>query len=71
MRCYFMRDGHIAAVELLSDVSDAAAIAQAVVLFKDRQDKYAGFEVWDRARFVHRFPADDNTKISDNPITAA
>lgn len=63
-----MRDGHIAAVELLSDVSDAAAIAQALVLFKEHQDKYAGFEIWDRARFVYRFPVDDdNTSNQPKP----
>jgi len=53
-----MRDGHIAAVELLTDASDAAALAQARKLFEERKDKYAGFEIWDRARFVHRFPAE-------------
>ncbi|HEV2162209.1 MAG TPA: hypothetical protein VGR52_08270 [Stellaceae bacterium] len=66
-----MRDGHIAAVELLSDASDAAAIAQALVLFKERQDKYASFEIWDRARFVYRFPADDDTTSGDKPKPAA
>ena len=65
-----MRDGHIAAVELLSDVSDAAAIGQALVLFKERQDKFAGFEIWDRARFVYRFPADDGTKNGGKPKPA-
>lgn len=63
-----MRDGHIAAVELLTDVSDAVVIAQALVLFKERQDKYAGFEIWDRARFVYRFPVDDdNTSNQPKP----
>lgn len=56
MRCYFMRDGHIGAVELLTDTSDAAAIAEAQALFEQRKGKFAGFEVWDRARFVHRYP---------------
>ncbi|MGH6983109.1 MAG: hypothetical protein ACRED7_02205 [Stellaceae bacterium] len=58
MRCYFMRDGHIGAVEILADTSDAAAVAQAQALFEQRKDKFAGFEVWDRARFVHRYPPD-------------
>ncbi|MGH6983888.1 MAG: hypothetical protein ACREEI_06660 [Stellaceae bacterium] len=49
--------------------ADAAAIAQALVLFKERQDKYAAFEVWDRARFVYRFPVDD--KRIDKPKPAA
>jgi|SRR5690348_16398739 len=60
VRCYFMRNGHIGAVELLTDESDAAAIAQAQTLFEERKHKYVGFEVWDRARFVHRFPPDGN-----------
>lgn len=58
MRCYFMRDGHIGAVEMLTGTSDAAAIAQAQALFEQCKDKFAGFEVWDRARFVHRYPPD-------------
>ncbi|MDE1903843.1 MAG: hypothetical protein KGI46_08305 [Alphaproteobacteria bacterium] len=66
MRCYFLRDGHIGAVELLTDVSDEAAIKEAEALFKERQDKYAGYEVWDRARFVHRFPANGNGKKNGN-----
>ncbi|MGH6990676.1 MAG: hypothetical protein ACREE3_12330 [Stellaceae bacterium] len=67
MRCYFMRDGHIAGVELLSDVSDTAAIAEALVLFKERQDKYVAFEIWDRARFVYRFPVDDKRNDRSKP----
>jgi len=71
VRCYFMRDGHIAAVELLTDTSDVAAIAQALELFAKREGKYAGFEVWDRARFVYRFPKDDEAKGDDEPKPAA
>jgi hypothetical protein len=56
VRCYFMRDGHIAAVDLVPDTSDAAAIEQAQERFTRRQDKFTGFEVWDRARVVHRQP---------------
>lgn len=65
MRCYFMRNGHIGAVELLTDSSDAAAIEQAQALFEQRKDKFAGFEVWDRARFVHRYPRDPNDGRKD------
>jgi len=65
-----MRDGHIGAVEELTDVSDTEAIAQALVLFKERQDKYTGFEIWDRARFVYRFPVDGGGK-SDKPKPAS
>ncbi|MDE2228509.1 MAG: hypothetical protein KGL11_05655 [Alphaproteobacteria bacterium] len=55
MRCYFMRGGHIGAVEVLTDSSDAAAIKQAEGLFRERSEKFDGFEIWDRARFVHRY----------------
>lgn len=58
MRCYFLREGHIGAVEVLTDASDDAAVKEAEALFAKRKDKedFAGFEVWDRARFVHRYP---------------
>jgi len=52
-----MRNGHIGAVELVTDASDAAAIKQALGVFETRsKDGFAGFEVWDRARLVHRHP---------------
>jgi hypothetical protein len=56
VRCYLMRDGHIGAVELVSDASDEAALAEAKALFAKRNDVFSGFEIWDRARFVHRHP---------------
>ena len=58
MRCYFMRDGHIAAVEVLTaGVSDAEAIEISRALFHEREASgfYDGFEVWDQARHVYRF----------------
>ena len=57
MRCYFMREGHIGAVEMVTDASDEAAVAEAKSLFAKRKDAFSGFEIWDRARFVHRHPA--------------
>lgn len=57
MRCYFMRDGHFGAVEVLPDASDAEAIQQAETLFEERKkDGFTGFEVWDCARLVRRHP---------------
>ncbi len=56
MRCYLLRGGHICAVELLDGPSDAAVIDQARALFEKRKKEFQGFEVWDRARFVHRHP---------------
>ena len=56
MRCYFLRGGHIGAVEVLTEEADEAAIKHAVALFENRKKEFEGFEVWDRARFVYRHP---------------
>jgi hypothetical protein len=56
MRCYFMRDGHIEAVEELPGLSDEQAIAKAHALFSERKHLFEGFEVWDRARVLIRHP---------------
>jgi hypothetical protein len=56
MRCYFMRDGHIEAVEELPGLSDEEAIAKAHALFSQRKHLFEGFEVWDRARVLIRRP---------------
>lgn len=56
MRCYLMRRGHIAAVEVLDGASDRAIIEQARAIFEERKTDYEGFEVWDCARFVYRSP---------------
>jgi hypothetical protein len=55
MRCYFMLDGHIAGVEILTVASDDDAIKQAEALFRERSQQFAGFEIWDRSRPVYRF----------------
>lgn len=56
MRCYLMREGHIRAVEMVTDTSDEAAINEARTLFERRRNEFADFEVWDRARLVYRDP---------------
>ena len=61
MRCYFMRDGHIAAVELLDVNSDEEAVEKCKALFEKWKSKYDGFEVWDRARKIaHGPPREDD-----------
>jgi hypothetical protein len=62
MRCYFMKGGHIAAVELLSGTTDEERIAEARELFtmKGLPRGAEGFEVWDQARFVYRYPDTPN-----------
>jgi hypothetical protein len=56
MRCYFMRDGHIEAVEEVPGLSDEEAIAKAHALFSERKHLFEGFEVWDRTRVLIRHP---------------
>ena len=56
MRCYFMRRGHIEAVEVLTVLSDEDAMEQCRQLFKERSERFEGFEVWDRNRYVYRYP---------------
>jgi hypothetical protein len=56
MRCYFIRDGHISAVAVLTATSDADAMKQAEALYEERAGHITGFELWDEARFVYRHP---------------
>lgn len=58
MRCYFMRAGHIAAVEFLQHGSDENLIKQGKILFNERANGlYDGFDVWDGKRRLHVYPA--------------
>jgi hypothetical protein len=56
MRCYFVRGGHIAAVEILDVKSDEEAVEKCAALFEELKSKFDGFEVWDRGRAVFRHP---------------
>jgi hypothetical protein len=56
MRCYFMRDGHIAVVEEIPGLSDEEAIAKAHALFSERKHLFEGFDLWDRTRVLIRHP---------------
>ena len=56
MRCYFMRGGHIEAVEELPGLADEDAIAKAHALFAERKHLFEGFELWERARVLIRHP---------------
>ena len=61
MRCSFLREGHIAAVELLDVKSDEEAVEKCKALFEERKSKFEGFEVWDRARKIaHGPPREDD-----------
>jgi hypothetical protein len=53
MLCYFLREGHIAGVEILPPgLSDEDAIARVHRLSLKRKGPFDGFEVSDHARFV-------------------
>ena len=56
MQCYFMRDGHIEAVEELPGLADNEAITKAHALFSERRHSFEGFELWDRSRVLIRHP---------------
>ncbi len=57
MRCYFLRNGTIRAVEVVRCASDTAAIDHALQLFEKRKDEFTGLELWDGNRLVHQHPA--------------
>lgn len=64
MRCYFLRNARIEAVELLKPGPDENLIEQAEALFRERASQgYDCFEVWTGRRFVYR--------SSDNPAEAS
>jgi hypothetical protein len=62
MRCYLMKGGHIAAVEILENCPDdySAIRAASECFFKREREGFEGFELWDRQRLVHRYPDPDN-----------
>ena len=57
MRCYFINKGHIAAVEEMFGLTDEEAMSKCRELYLERKSLYEGFEVWDRTRFLIRYPA--------------
>ena len=58
MRCYFLRNGHITGVEVVSGLSDSEAVEKFHALFESKKEAagYEGFEVWEQARIVHQHP---------------
>ena len=55
MRCYFLRNARIEAVELLKAGPDDKLIEQAKDLFRERASQgYDSVEVWTGRRFVYR-----------------
>jgi hypothetical protein len=55
MRCYFLRGGQIAGVNMLPrGLSDQDALGRAKTESLKRRGPIDGFEVWDRARLIFR-----------------
>jgi hypothetical protein len=64
-RGFFLRDGNIAAVELLPQgLNDAEAVEKSRQMFEERtqESRYEGFEVWDMARVLLPIPAAENLR---------
>jgi hypothetical protein len=61
MRCYFMKDGHIAGVEYLTQTNDEGRVSEARQIFnaKGKPRGADGFEVWDGPRFIYRYPENE------------
>lgn len=68
MRCFFMKNGHITAVQMLDASDDDGLVEQARKAFYAKGGRSAvdGFEVWDGPRFVFRFPDDLTTPEPSN-----
>ena len=68
MRCYFLRAGRIAGVEVIPEgLSDEEAIARAHVLSAKRKGPFDNFEVWEGPRFVFRQPLFAEMPDPDEP----
>ncbi len=65
MLCYLLRKGRIVDVAILSDLSDKEAVEKAHALFE--QQDADGFEVWDSARVIVRYPTPGAKDCLDRP----
>lgn len=54
MRCYLIVGGHIRSAVELTATSDAEAIEEARVAFRDHGGDYDGFEVWHGPHMLYR-----------------
>jgi hypothetical protein len=68
MRCYFLRAGRLAGVEVLpAGLSDEEAIAKAHALSSKRKGPLDSFEVWEGSRFIYRQPLSAEAPGADQP----
>ena len=54
MRCYFIKDGHIAASRELPDLLDQDLLEQIKTAFEDERGSYDTFEVWEQTRMIYQ-----------------
>jgi hypothetical protein len=66
MRCYFIKNGHIVAVEMLFGLSDQEAIEKSHELFAAQSADYEGFEVWDTTRVVVQWMKSEDDPTPDS-----
>jgi hypothetical protein len=68
MRCYFLRAGRLAGVEVMpAGLSDEEAIERANELLSKRKGPFDSFEVWEGSRFVFRQALPAETPDRDHP----
>lgn len=60
MRCYLMKNDHIAAVEILAPGPDESLIQEARTHFerREKEEKFDRFEVWDGRRYLYAWPGE-------------
>jgi hypothetical protein len=57
MRCYFIRDNQIEAVELLKAAPDDQVIREAAFLaYRLKSLRWQRYEIWEGRRLVYRYP---------------
>ena len=70
MRCYLLRKGHIASVQVLDPGSDEDLIKQGKAIFAaaPADSSFDGFEIWNVGRMVYVHP-DDASKAAGESAT--
>jgi hypothetical protein len=65
MRCFLMKKGRTAGVELLEPDTDEKLIEQSHSHFANRskREDLEGFEVWDHARRVYTWPEEPSEPV--------
>jgi hypothetical protein len=57
-RCYFLNGRLIERAESINAATDQQAVQEAERVFREKEGRFSGFEVWQRGRRVYRYPPD-------------